>query len=73
VENPGSVRVAGKGIVAGTVAAEKAGRVKLSLEARGATLRTLEATGVAKALVRVTYTPDGGRPKKVTETVTLNG
>jgi hypothetical protein len=73
VENTGSVSVAGKGIVARKVAARKAGKVRLPLVARGATLRKLEATGVAKVLVRVTYTPDGGTPKKVTETVTLRG
>lgn len=73
VENRGSVRVTDKGIVAGKVVARKPGPVKLPLAARGATLRTLESKGVAKASVRVTFTPDGGTPKTVTETVTLHG
>ncbi|MBS1894538.1 MAG: hypothetical protein JST59_24820 [Actinobacteria bacterium] len=73
VENSGSVSIAGKGVVAGKVAAKKAGKVKLPLVARGATLRKLETDGVAKTLVRVTYRPDGGTPKIVTETVTIHG
>jgi hypothetical protein len=73
VENRGTVKVSGRGVVATKVHAGKAGGVTLHLVARGKALRTLARTGTAATNVRVTFTPDGGTPNTVKEKVSFTG
>lgn len=71
VENPGTVKVSGRGVVATKVQAGNAGGVTLHLAARGKALRTLARTGAATTKVRVTFTPTGGTPNTVKEKVSF--
>lgn len=71
VENPGTLNVTGKGVVAAKIHAAKAGAVTLPLVAKGKALRALLRSGAATTKVRVTFTPDGGTPNAVSQKVTF--
>ena len=61
VPGPGTIALAGKGIVAKPArAVAAAGVVKLQIKARGKARRKLGRVGKAKVTAKVTYTPTGG-------------
>jgi hypothetical protein len=68
---PGTLALAGRGLVPRPAHAAGPGTAKLVLKARGRWKRKLERTGSVKLRARVTFTPTGGDPSTVTRTVKL--
>ena len=71
VANPGELRLAGGGLVAASARATAPGRVALRVAARGTAKRLLNERGSARVNARVTYTPEGGRPKTLRHVLVL--
>ena len=72
VPGPGTIALAGKGIVAKPakpIAA--AGVVKLQIKAKGRARRKLDRVGKAKVTAKVTYTPTGGAANTQAKTAKL--
>lgn len=71
VGGSGKAVLTGKKVKKRSKAAKQAGRVKLPIVAKGAALKTLQASGQAKVKVQVAFTPTGGSTATFTKKVTL--
>ena len=65
------LKLRGRGVVAVDRQAEFPGRTRLAVRPRGAVKRRLDRRGRARAKVRVTYWPWGGKPRTKSRTVEL--
>ena len=81
VPGPGTLTLAGKGVVGqrpahrrGAAAAKTvsaAGHVKLLIKAKGNAKKKLKKKGKAKVKIKVTFTPTGGDPNAQSKTIKL--
>jgi hypothetical protein len=71
VPNAGRLVVSGKGVKRASKSVAAPGTVKLTVRAKGNTLKTLRNTGKAKISPKVTYTPTGGKAKARSKKLTL--
>lgn len=68
----GKMAIRGAGVLPATAGtASKAGRVKLTIKARGASKRQLDRLGHVKVRLRITFTPTGGTTRTRAATVVL--
>jgi hypothetical protein len=69
---PGSLKLAGKGVVRSTHRVRAKGQVKLVISLTHRSRRLMRLRGRARVRIVVTYTPSGGRPRSRARTIVFS-